>query len=103
MAGKYEKRTGVRRRLPVFYRGRQRTSPSQLWGAGTTAQIGADSGIEREGRKLWARSAERAAKKDLTNDRLYGNFSTERNNRNDRHYKSDAFSRSSEIHPPLGR
>jgi hypothetical protein len=41
--------------------------------------------------------------KGLTNSRLYGNFRTERNNRNDRHYKTYAFARSSKIHLALGR
>jgi hypothetical protein len=49
-------------------------------------------GVERE-----------AAKKALTNSRLYGNFCIERNNRNDRHYKSNAFPSSSEVHFALGR
>jgi len=45
----------------------------------------------------------RGKKKGLTKSRLYGNFCTERNNRNDRPYKSNAFTCSSKIHPPLGR
>jgi hypothetical protein len=64
MAGKSEKRTGVRKRRLAFAQGKLYRKTKGLSSPRESATCG-------------------GAKKGLTNSRLYGNFCIERNNRND--------------------